>query len=74
MIQFNKPEDIKNLVFSKWAKRPIEIKAVQINEPFSVKTLEGNMEGKADDFLIIGIEQEMYPCAKSVFLKTYEVV
>ncbi len=54
-----------------YQKRPIAIKARQMPHPFSVHTLEGIMQGKADDWLIEGVEGELYPCADSVFKKTY---
>lgn len=47
-------------------------RAVRMSEPFSVETLEGTMEGKAGDWLMIGIDGEMYPCDASIFAKTYE--
>jgi len=48
--------------------------AVRMNEPFRVETLEGVMEGKAGDWLMIGAKGEMYPCDADVFEKTYELV
>lgn len=47
--------------------------AVQMHEPFSVETLEGTMQGKAGDWLMIGIKGEMYPCDADVFAETYEI-
>ena len=47
-------------------------KAVQMMEAFSVQTLEGTMEGKAGDWLMIGASGEMYPCDAAIFAKTYE--
>ncbi len=47
-------------------------RAMQIEEPFSVETLEGTMEGKAGDWLMIGVNGEMYPCDAEVFDKSYE--
>jgi len=46
--------------------------AVRMPEAFSVETLEGTMEGKAGDYLMIGINGEMYPCDAEIFAKTYE--
>ena len=47
--------------------------AMQIEEPFSVETLEGNtVEGKAGDWLMIGVNGEMYPCDADAFDKSYE--
>ena len=46
--------------------------AVQMDEPFSVETLEGTMEGKAGDWLMVGASGEMYPCDIDIFAATYE--
>ena len=48
--------------------------AVQMSETFSVETLEGTMEGKAGDWLMVGVNGEMYPCDDEIFLKTYELI
>ena len=41
---------------------------------FIVKTLEGNIKATREDYLIKGIEGEIYPCKISIFDKTYEKV
>lgn len=46
-------------------------KAMRMLEPFKVETLEGTMDGKAGDMLMIGAHGEMYPCDASVFEDTY---
>ena len=38
-----------------------------------IKTLEGVMLAKAGDYIIRGINGEIYPCAADIFEKTYEV-
>lgn len=45
--------------------------AVRMHEAFQVETLEGTMEGKAGDWLMIGAAGEMYPCDAAIFEKTY---
>jgi len=60
--------------FKHYRKRPQIIHAKEMTEPFSVQTLEGTMKGNAGDFLVIGIEGEQYPCARSIFLGTYEEI
>lgn len=37
-----------------------------------IKTLEGSLVCKPDDWIICGIEGEFYPCKPSIFEKTYE--
>jgi hypothetical protein len=39
-----------------------------------VQTTEGAMRARPTDWLIRGIEGELYPCAHSVFLASYEPV
>ena len=56
-------------------KRPIIVHAKQINEDFRVDTLEGNYkQGKAGDYLMKGIDGELYICDKDIFEKTYDFV
>lgn len=73
MRQFKKGT-LPDLPFSLAIKKPLPIRCVQINEPFEVETLEGTFSGKAGDFLIIGVEGEMYPCEEQIFYKTYDIV
>jgi hypothetical protein len=37
-----------------------------------VKTLEGTMRAELGDYLIRGVEGELYPCKSSIFEATYE--
>ncbi len=39
-----------------------------------VKTPEGNMRASFDDWVIIGIGGEVYPCKPDIFKATYEEV
>ena len=53
-------------------KRPITVHAKQINEEFRVNTLEGDYkQGKAGDYLMMGVDGELYICDKVIFAKTY---
>ena len=56
-------------------KRPIVVQTRQINEDFRVNTLEGNYkQGKAGDYLMRGIDGELYICDKDIFEKTYDIL
>ena len=57
-----------------YRKKPLEIQAYQIGQPFTVKTLEGVMEGKAGDYVIQGIRGELYICDREIFTATYDFV
>lgn len=37
-----------------------------------IKTLEGTMIAKAGDYIIRGVNGEIYPCASAIFDATYE--
>ena len=39
-----------------------------------VRTLEGIMKAREGDYLIRGVRGEIYPCMKSIFEETYEVI
>ncbi len=45
---------------------------VQMDEDFTVETLEGTMEGKAGDYLAKGPKGEYYPIDQEVFEMSYE--
>jgi hypothetical protein len=56
-------------------KRPIVIQAKKIDEDFRVNTLEGNYkQGKAGDYLMRGIDGELYICDGPIFDKSYDFV
>ena len=56
-------------------KRPIVIQAKKIDEEFRVNTLEGNYkQGKPGDYLMKGIDGELYICDGSIFEKTYDIL
>ena len=73
MLRF-KQYDKPNLEFQKAVKKPIPIKCVQIFEPFVVETIEGEMQGKSGDWLMVGVNGEMYPCDNAIFEKTYKLL
>lgn len=60
--------------FKIYTKKPVKIKAVQMEKEFEVKTLEGVLKGKIGDYLLQGIKGELYPCDKEIFEETYEEV
>ena len=66
-------EKIHNLIFKNVRKRPVEVKCCRIGQPFKVATLEGVMQGKAGDWLVVGVNGEMYPIDNEIFQKTYDV-
>lgn len=54
-------------------KRPIVVHAKRIDNDFKVNSLEGNYKhGKAGDYLMRGIDGELYICDGSIFERTYD--
>lgn len=54
-------------------KKPIIVHSKQIFEEFQVETLEGNYKtGKSGDYLMKGVDGELYICDKSIYEKTYD--
>jgi hypothetical protein len=43
-----------------------------MQEDFEVETLEGSLRGRAGDYLMVGVEGELYPCSREIFEKTYD--
>ncbi|GFH43023.1 hypothetical protein Hs30E_15740 [Lactococcus hodotermopsidis] len=39
-----------------------------------IKTLEGTMHAQKSDYIIKGVQGELYPCKPDIFEATYEVV
>lgn len=39
-----------------------------------ITTLEGNMKVSENDYIIRGVEGELYPCRSDIFEKTYESI
>ena len=73
MVQF-KTHDQPKLPFRKAIKKPIPINCVQMQEAFEVQTLEGTLRGNPGDYLMMGVDGELYPCSKEIFEKTYDWV
>ncbi len=73
MLRF-KQNKIPEFEFRKAMKKPVAIRCVQIHEPFEVETLEGTMQGKKGDWLLIGVRGEMYPCDRNIFEETYSII
>ena len=58
--------------FKVYKKKPVKIKAVQMDKAFKVATLEGVLSGKPGDYLLQGARGELHPCNKEIFEETYE--
>jgi len=75
-FQFNRDADIPE-----WARRPDIIFHKEqsgdpnpYNGPFlaaTIQTLEGEMRANLGDFIICGVQNELYPCKPDIFHQTY---
>lgn len=78
MITIKSLGDMMNLAgnnpkkFRPYRKKPVIINAMQIDEEFEVHTKKGIMRAKPGDYLIEGVEGELYPCDRDIFQKTYD--
>ena len=71
MKKFESYEEVSGM--RSCVKRPVIVHAKQIHEEFRVNTLEGNdHQGKPGDYLMCGVDGELYVCDKTIFEKTYE--
>lgn len=68
---------------AKYRKRPVVIEAFQYRGDIRefpqwahayIDTLEGQMRVGHGDYVIRGVEGELYPCKSEIFEKTYELV
>ena len=56
-----------------YVKKPIPIQAIQITQTFWVASLEGNHQGKENDYLLRGVRGELYICDRVIFEETYTI-
>lgn len=69
--QYNSPNGIR----PSWIKEAFEEEILTYNDgQLYVNTLEENMMVSLGDWIIKGVDGELYPCKPSIFDKTYEEV
>lgn len=61
-------KEIKGVIY-----KPMPISGLYLMPPY-IETLEGRMFFCEGDYIITGIEGEIYPCKASIFEATYEKV
>lgn len=69
-----KGEEMHPTKWSRFAKKPVEIRAYQTDREVFIETLEGTMKANKGDWIIEGIKGELYPCKPDIFEATYEEV
>lgn len=60
--------------WEKFRKKPVVVKAFKTETELRIETLEGNMKANSGDWVIMGVNGEVYPCKPDIFEKTYEKV
>ena len=48
--------------------------ARNVNGSLDIETLEGTMRANENDWIICGVQGELYPCKPDIFEATYELV
>lgn len=56
------PDHVENVVYD------------PVTRQVYIKTLEGTMTGNMGDWIITGVQGEVYPCKPDIFEATYEAV
>ncbi len=57
----------------KYRKRPVVVDVRgPVTEPEEIGTLEGTMRADVGDYIITGVQGELYPIKGSIFRETYE--
>lgn len=59
---------------ARFRKKPVVIEAYRTTAHETIATLEGTMLAEPGDWIITGVEGEVYPCKDSIFRATYEPV
>ena len=58
-----------------WVRQAYDAgKLLFLPDRIEISTLEGRMVGNRDDWLIRGVQGELYPCKPDIFEATYEPV
>jgi len=58
----------------RFRKRPVLVNAFRYKGefPIAIKTLEGTMTASQGDWIITGLDGELYACKDSIFRRSYE--
>lgn len=64
------PTDAPEWFWDYWGRYP----ELLDGDDLRIKTLEGEMRVSPNDWIIKGIQGELYPCKPDIFVATYELV
>ena len=71
--RYIKTGKIDEAKFKKYVKKPVMVEAYQTDEEVEIETLEGTMTANKGDYIIKGIQGELYPCKPDIFNQTYDI-
>lgn len=59
-----------------WLTNEIGNRIIFFDKPntLTIATLEGKMTADAGDYILQGVQGELYPCKPDIFLETYEII
>ncbi|TPR19976.1 hypothetical protein DY138_00635 [Apilactobacillus timberlakei] len=58
----------------KAVKKPIPVEVEKVIEDKDIKTLEGILHATKGNYIIHGVNGEIYPIRADIFKKTYDIV
>jgi hypothetical protein len=73
-MKYFKSYEKPDVPYQKAIKKPIPQACWQLDDDCEVETLEGTMRGKKGDWLMVGIDGELYVCEVSIFERTYQLL
>lgn len=73
MKQFQYDDRPEIIGLQEYRRKPGNIHALQINEPFQVQTLEGLVTAKAGSYLVFGDKNDVWPVEEDIFNSRYEL-
>ncbi len=77
MKEFSSVEDV--IIYGmqdkvEYVRKKVLTRVIPMEEDFICHTPEGTVEGKAGDYLAVGVKGECYPIGKDYFAESYELV
>lgn len=80
-VEVYRVKDLIAILEEDWRMLPKSISDAYLEDKVSfamngviIRTLEGNVAAEYDDWIIIGVEGEMYPIKNRIFKKTYKLL
>jgi len=62
------------IITGKFKRKPVVVSAIRCREETEIVTLEGIMTAMPGDWIVTGIQEELYPVKDDIFRETYQPV